>query len=588
MTMEQIKPSRWLSRLARDVRILVLLVVGCGLSSGGLLIVQASMVATVINQVFIYHQAPAHLWHYFAILLAAVGLRALLAWLREILGFYVSVRIRKALRLDLVCHAQQCGPITMARYTSGEWSSLLLENVEALHGYYAHFLPQMMIAVCLPLVILVVVFPLSWLAGLLLLVTMPLIPFFMAIVGMGAASLNQKNFEALSRMSAHFLDVLQGLTTLKLFGRARALRSNIYQVSEAYRQRTMSVLYVAFLSSGVLEFFAALSVALLATYLGLALLGHIHVGFGAHLSLYTALFILILAPEFYMPLRELNTHYHSRAQAIGAAKALIDCLNEPTQAVADQSLAEPVQHITLQAVTVQFAHRSMPALADISGKFVMGRRYGIVGSSGAGKSTLTNLLLGFLAPKQGIVYVDQVNLAQVDRTQWLSQIAWLGQQPRLPEATIRDNLLMANPQADDQQCWQALQLAGAAEFVSALPQGLATPLYEQRIGLSGGQMQRVALARMVLKEAPIWILDEPTASLDGDTLTQLMAQIEQLSRDKLVILVTHNLSALSWVDDIWVMDQGCCVQQGTFTALQRQSGLFRELLLPAMRQELEV
>ena len=574
--------------MSRDVRLLILLVVGCGLASGGLLIVQAGMIATIISKIFIDHQAPNEVWHEFGILLIAIGLRASLAWLREVLGFYASVRIRQAVRLDLVRQAQQQGPLAMARYTSGEWSSMLLEHVEALHGYYAHFLPQMMIAVCLPLVIVVVVFPLSWLVGLLLLITMPLIPFFMAIVGMGAASLNQKHFAALSRMSAHFLDVLQGLTTLKLFGRAQALRHNIYDVSEAYRQRTMSVLYVAFMSSGVLEFFAALSVALLATYLGLALLGHIHVGFGAHLSLYTALFILILAPEFYMPLRELNTHYHTRAQAIGAAKALMDCLSESSTLTTNEQLALPVQQISLQSVMIQFADRKQPALHEVSGTFLMGQRYGIVGPSGAGKSTLINTLLGFLAPSQGKICVDQIHLSQVDRTQWLSQIAWLGQQPRLPEATIRDNLLMANPQADDQQCWQALELADAAAFVHALPQGLATPLYEQRLGLSGGQLQRIALARMVLKDAPIWILDEPTASLDGEAVTQLMMQIERLSRDKLVLLVTHDLSALTWVDQIWVMDQGRRVQQGTFETLQHQSGLFCELLLPAMRQELAV
>jgi len=588
MSVASIKPARWLSHLARDVRMLILMVIGCGMASGGLLIVQASMIATIISQVGIHHQAPTYLWPYFVTLLVAIGLRALLAWLREVLGFHASVRIRKTLRLDLIHQAHQQGPIVMARYTAGEWSNLLQENIEALHGYYAHFLPQMMIAVCLPLVILVVVFPLSWLAGLLLLGTMPLIPFFMAILGMGAASLNQRHFAALSRMSAHFLDILQGLTTLKLFGRARALRHNIYQVSEDYRQRTMSVLYVAFLSSGVLEFFAALSVALLATYLGLALLGHIHLGFGAHLSLYTALFILILAPEFYMPLRELNTHYHTRAQAIGAAQALIECFSEFTKPVVDQSIVQPIEQVTLQEITVQFADRIVPAISTVSGTFVMGQRYGIVGPSGAGKSTLINLLLGYLVPSQGTLCIDNTNLTQIGTTQWLSHIAWLGQQPRLPEATIRDNLLMANPQAEDQQCWQALQLSGAAAFVQALPQGLATPLYEQRIGLSGGQMQRIALARMVMKDAPIWILDEPTASLDGDALTQIITQIEQLSRNKLVIMVTHDLSALHWMDDIWVMDQGSCVQHGTFNVLQQQSGLFRELLLPAMHQELEV
>ena len=262
--------------------------------------------------------------------LILIILRSGLAWLRQYLGFQTSARVRRQLRAMLMAHLTKVGPRGVAGESSGALASSLLEQVEAMHDFFAHYLSQMSLAVLIPIAIIAVVFPLNWVAGIILLLTAPLIPLFMALVGMGAKSANAQHFKSLARMSAHFLDVLRGLVTLKLFNQSRRQAQVIAEVADEYRKRTMSVLRIAFLSSAVLEFFSSIAIALLATYLGLSFLGHIHFGYYQHgANFFAAFFILLLAPEFYLPLRELGTHYHARAQALGAAEQIMDVLNLP-------------------------------------------------------------------------------------------------------------------------------------------------------------------------------------------------------------------------------------------------------------------
>ncbi|MCX7122231.1 MAG: ATP-binding cassette domain-containing protein, partial [Gammaproteobacteria bacterium] len=341
------------------------------------------------------------------------------------------------------------------------------------------------------------------------------------------ASVNQKNFQALSRMSAHFLDVLQGLNTLKLFNRSRAETSKIYIVSEAYRKTTMQTLRIAFLSSGVLEFFAACSVALLATYLGLSLLHDLH--FGQPIDLYSALLILLLAPEFFLPLRELSTYYHARASAIGAAEELMTLLD----------LKAPVYSVTLgeslklDQVDFTYPHSSAPVLKKYCLEVSAGEHIALIGPSGKGKSTILALLLGFLKPDSGEV----TSLPH-------SQIGWLSQNPTLFAGTLRSNLLMANPNASEPELWEALDQVFMRETVQHFPMGLDTPINEQNQGLSGGQVQRIALARLYLKTPMIFLLDEPTASLDPESATAVINSLAQHTQGKTLILVTHRLEPL--------------------------------------------
>jgi len=401
-------------------------------------------------------------------------------------------------------------------------------------------------------VILAFVFPLSWLAGVILFVTAPLIPLFMALIGMGAAQQNRRHFKALSRMSVAFLDVLQGLPTLKWFGASKPMRQKLFKVSDQYRQTTMSVLRIVFLSSAVLEFFSAIAIALLATILGLTFLHHIHIGYYGHrLTLHAALFMLILAPEFYLPLRELNTHYHARAEAIAASEQIMEvlCSDVNTNII---PVKAGIQGIEIKNLSVQFPESKIPSLHDINLKIKIGTKLAIVGPSGAGKSTLLNVLMGFVNPSAGTVHCDR------------QHITWLGQQPKLFHGSIRENLLMAKPDASDDELWAALAQAKANDFVAQLPAQLDTLLAEHNAGISGGQAQRIAAARMMLKSASIVLLDEPTANLDQANADELMRAILAFAKGKTLLLVTHQKQYADQCDVVLNLDQGRIAKQPVY------------------------
>ncbi len=510
-----------------------------GVMGALLLIIQLHILAKIIDGVFLHGLSQAMIFPSLCGLMGLIILRALLAWLKEITGFQAAATIRQHIRMQIISKIEALGPILSKQKQSGAWVSSALEQVEALQGFFAQYLPQMSLCVIVPLMIVAVVFHLNWPAGLLLLITAPLIPLFMALVGMGAASINQKNFQALSRMSAHFLDVLQGLNTLKLFGRSQAETNKIYEVSENYRKTTMQTLRIAFLSSGVLEFFAACSVALLATYLGLSLLNDLH--FGQPIDLYRALFILLLAPEFFLPLRELSTHYHARAAAVGAAEELMNLLDLPTIPPSQVQGTESANSlIHCQNLCFTYGTDSPAVLQNFSLTVQNGEHLGLIGPSGCGKSTVLHLLLGFLKPQEG----------KLSMTIAPNKIGWLSQNPTLFRGSIRDNLLMANPHANEAELWHALDQAFMRETVMQFPQGLDTPVGEQNQGLSGGQAQRIALARLYLKNPDLFLLDEPTASLDTESAAAVMQSLDQYTQGKTVILVTHRPEPLLQMDRV--------------------------------------
>ncbi len=546
-------PSRWLMRQKSIAQGWIRLSIALGVVSALLLILQLRDVARIIDAVFLHGASLAMilptLWAIMALLMG----RALLAWLKEISGFQAAAKIRQHLRMQIMAQLKALGPILSQQKRGGEWVSSALEQVEAVQGFFAQYLPQMTLCVIVPLLIMSVVFSLNWLAGLVLLITAPLIPLFMALVGMGAASINQKNFQALSRMSAHFLDVLQGLNTLKLFDRSRAETAKIYQVSEDYRKTTMQTLRVAFLSSGVLEFFSACAVALLATYLGLSLLHGIHIG--QPLDLYSALFILLLAPEFFLPLRELSTHYHARAAAVGAAEEIMGILAlappQPFSPAIEKALPTDWPcPIELNHISFAYSKTSAPIWVDYSLKINAGEHLAIIGPSGRGKSTLLHLLLGFITPTAGSILIGGTPLSAQNLKEWQSKIGWLSQQPTLFPGTIRENLLMAQPQADEAALWRVLAQAAMEDCVKTFPLGLDTLIAEQNLGLSGGQAQRIALARLYLKDPPILLLDEPTANLDPLNQELVMTSLREQSQGKTLILLTHRLETLLPTDRV--------------------------------------
>lgn len=501
-----------------------------------------------------------HLW----LLLAIIIVRAALAWAREVCGFHAGARIRQEIRMLLMRHMGALGPIQGRSSHSGGLSTVLLEQVEALQAFYALYLPQLALAVAIPAAILVFIFPISWAAGGLFLLTAPLIPLFMVLIGMGAESISQRNFQALSRLSTHFLDILQGLPTLKLLNRSQKEDAAIAQVSDDYRQNTMKVLRIAFLSTAVLELASSLAIALVAVYLGTTYLGYSNFGlYGQTLTLKHGLFILLLAPDFYFPLRELGTHYHARAEALGAARSILEILTTrpETTFTGQQQIDTTVPaHIKLHQVGFSYSKDKGPVLENINIDITAGEHVAFVGQSGSGKTTILNLILGFIQPRQGEIRVNGKPLSHLDLAVWRRSLAWLGQDPHLFQGSIATNIGLVKPGASMADIEKAAHKARVLDFSKRLSQGLDTPIGEQGWGLSRGQAQRVALARMFLKNAPIIVLDEPTAGLDTDTAQKVMQALISFADDRTMLMLTHRWEQLNNFDTIYGLEDGSLVQ----------------------------
>lgn len=592
----------WLKSQKKACGLFLKLSVWCGMLTAIAIVAQAYLIATILDGVIVGNQllafsatAPSthikasdYVVHFFA-LIGLMLLRAVLAYGRERASFEAGKRLRAHIRCAVMDKLTRLGPAFIKGKPAGSWASIVLEQVEDLQDFYARYLPQIALAGFIPVLILAVVFPINWAAGLILLFTAPLIPLFMILVGMGAADANRKNFNALARLSGHFMDRLKGLSTLKLFHRGDAELKAIEQASEEFRSRTMSVLRMAFLSSAVLEFFAAVSIAVLAVYFGFSYLGHLDWGYyglhaqlgpnaneGLPFSLFVGLFILILAPEFYQPLRDMGTHYHAKAQAIGAAEALITLLEHPEPECAGKVIIDNIETLSAENLEVLSIDGSR-LIGPLSFALKQGEHLALVGPSGAGKTSLLNTLLGFL-PYRGRLLINGIELSALDLAHWRHQLAWLGQEPQLFHGTVRDNVTLATPTMADEHIWHLLEKAHIREFVEAQPLGLAAPVGEQSSGISVGQAQRIALARALGQDANLFILDEPTASLDSMSEQLLSRTLNAAMAGKMCIMVTHRLDQLDQMDNIVVLDKGLIVQQGDFVALSSQAGLFQAML----------
>ncbi|AVI66637.1 cysteine/glutathione ABC transporter permease/ATP-binding protein CydD [Shewanella sp. WE21] len=596
----------WLKAQKKACGLFLKLSLWLGMISAVAMVAQAYIIATILDGVIIGQVIPltdnaqtisssvsidTYTPHFIA-LIALMLLRALLAYGRERASFEAGKRLRGHIRAAVMDKLTKLGPAFIKGKPAGSWASIVLEQVEDLQDFYARYLPQISLAGFIPILILAAVFPINWAAGLILLLTAPLIPMFMILVGMGAADANRKNFSALARLSGHFMDRLKGLSTLKLFHRGDAELKVIASASEEFRSRTMSVLRMAFLSSAVLEFFAAVSIAVLAVYFGFSYLGHLDFGYyGAHanissstdpdmggipFSLFTGLFILILAPEFYQPLRDMGTHYHAKAQAIGAAEALITLLEHPEPEFAGHVRINSIETLSADNLEV-FSVDGTRLLGPLSFELKEGERLALVGPSGAGKTSLLNALLGFL-PYKGHLLINGHELSALDLAHWRQHLAWLGQEPQLFHGTVRDNVALADPTLPDDTLWHLLAEANISDFVKAQPLGLDAPVGEQSSGLSVGQAQRIALARALGQQASLFVLDEPTASLDSQSEQAVSSALNRAMAGKMCIMVTHRLDQLDQMDTILVLDKGLIVQRGYFTTLSNTHGLFQTLL----------
>ncbi|MCW9009910.1 thiol reductant ABC exporter subunit CydD [Marinobacter sp.] len=545
------KVRAWLSGLARNSQRWITATVLAGVLAGLATIVQMVLLAWLIHQGVIEKTPVSELTPVFLALITVLVIRSAGQGLQTRFAARCSEQVRRDARRQLHHHWKATGPVNLADTSAASLAREWLDHVEALHGYFARFLPQMTLSVVIPLAILVLVFWLDWLAGIFLALSAPLIPLFMALVGMGAEKLNQQHFETVSRLSGQFLDKVRGLTTLQLFGQTEAASRTLEARSDQYRKITMKTLKVAFLSSAVLEFFASVAIAVLAIYIGFGLLGYIEFGPSDELTLFSGLLILLLAPEFFQPLRTLSQHYHDRAAALGAGAEILARLEQSVDNAEpirpDNSISN--QGIQISGVTLRYGEG--PVIFDnLDIRIKAGQVIALTGPSGGGKSTLLHLLAGFIQPGAGAVSV----FGEAPGNQ---PFGWLGQRGFWIQGTWAENLRLTTPDATDIAIDYALRQVGLGELVDSRADGIHSRIAEDGLGLSGGQARRLSLARIFLADYPLILLDEPTAGLDATSEVFILEALHRLSESgKTLVFSTHHQALLTLADRVLIVNDG--------------------------------
>jgi ATP-binding cassette subfamily C protein CydD len=564
--------QRWLSRQAPLAGNAIGAAAGLGVSGGLLVALQAALLVRVADGVIFRQEALGDLSLPLFLLLGALAARALLAWASERAAFTAASRVKLEVRDRLYARIQALGPVFLYGEKSGEMAETLFDGVEALGDYYARYLPQRAVAAVLPLVMLAFIYPLDWIAGVVMTVTAAAIPALMFVVAGVAQGVSNRQWRKLAQMSARFLDSVQGLGTLKLLGAARRELHVIAGLSEEYRRSSMAVMQMAFVSALILELFSTVSIAMVAISIGVRLMQ-------GSMAFQPGYFILLLAPEYYLPLRALGSYYHRRIAAISAAERIVQILHTPVPERAGGLRSLPGgEGVSVRFEGVRFGYApDRPVLEEISFEVAPGEKVALVGQSGAGKSTIVSLLLGFVRPESGCVRVNGVDLWALEHEEWLRHVIWMPQRPHLFHGTVLDNIRLGSPDASWGQVLEAARRAHADAFIRELPQGYETRLGEGGAGLSGGQLQRIALSRAFLKDAPLVILDEAAANLDSESEALLEQGIEQLVQGRSLLAVAHRLGAAQRADRVLVLHGGRIIQAGSHTALLRQPGPYRRM-----------
>ncbi len=548
-----------LNTLAISLKWIFLAVTITAILAGGLIILQSWFLSGIIDNVHLNGAGLRESLPVLHSLIIIILLRAVLIFIHEQTAAILSEKIRSGLRIALSEKILRLGPAYLDTQKSGEVTYALTGAIDTLDAYFSQFLPQLIIAAVLPAGILAVVFPLDTLSGIVLLLTAPLIPIFMILVGKTTEALTRRQYSTFSRMSAFFLDSLRGIAELKNLGRSHEHTARLDRVSESYRQATMRVLRISFLSALVLELAATLSVAVIAVEIGIRLLY-------AQIDFRQAFFLLVIAPEFYLPLRQVGARFHASRNGVSAARRIFEILDQPESDAG--GVGQPVQALFAAPFTIRFDNisftypdRTEEALSRVSFEMRSGETTALVGLNGSGKSTVAALLLRFIRPSDGTIYYNDVDIQSIPLQEWRAGIAHLDQQPVLFNDTVRENLRIANSAASNSELEAALTNARLFDVIYTLPEGLNTPIGENAFRFSGGQSQRLGLARAFLKDAPMLVLDEPTSHLDALLEADLNQTIRNLMRGRTCLVIAHRKETARQADQVVMLNNGrvtCC------------------------------
>ncbi len=540
--------DRRLLAKAGPARSFIATTVAVGVVVSVLVVVQATLIAGLLVGTFLQQRGFAAQRGALFSLAAVLALRASLMWASELMAYRAAAAVRSELRRDYLRRLVDLGPGWLATRPTGELTLGATRGLDAVDGYFARYLPQLVLACLVPVVLGARVLAADVTSAVIVACTLPLIPVFMVLIGLGTKAQMDRQWSTLSRLSHHFLDVVAGLPTLRMFGRERAQVATIRRVSTDLRRSTMRTLRIAFLSSMVLELLASLSVALIAVSIGLRLVS-------GDLSLRTGLIVLLVAPEIYLPLRRVGAAYHASVEGVTALGRVLDVIDQPLANTERRMPPRPVPAvraatIAIRGLTVRYPGRPVEALQRLDITVRPGELVAVVGPSGCGKSTLLAVLLGFVSPDAGSVRIGDVDLADLDPDEWRREIAWVGQRPHLFAGTIGANIRLGASTASDEAVRCAARAAAAEQFIEALPDGFETVVGEHGVGLSVGQRQRIAIARAYLRDAPLLLLDEPTTALDKEVEDDVVRALRELTRQRTVILTSHRPALFTGADRI--------------------------------------
>lgn len=547
-----------------------------GVILGGFIVAQAWILSRIISDAFLLDRNLGELNPNLISLGLVILGRGLAAYGRDLTSGVVSISVRKKLKEQLIAHLLNVSPVNLIRAKPGEVTTTLIQGVDRLDDYFRSYLPQLLISAILPIIVLMVVFPKDWVTGVILLVSAPMIPLFMVLIGKQAEKETTRQWKILKRLGGHFFDVIKGLGTLKIFGLSKAQRKIVRTMSDRYADATLKVLRVAFLSALTLEIFSTISTALIAVQIGVRLL------YG-NVSFQNALFMLVLAPDFYFPLRQLGAAFHSGMSGIQSADSIYEILLMPTMPSSlknmlnNKILKGKIGSIKFDQVSFSYKDSDYPSLESINFEILPDSITALVGPSGAGKSTILSLLLRFIEPAQGEIAFVGENLMEIPADLWRSHVAWVPQSPYLFNGTIQENFLIAKPTASFQEIRNAAQKAHLDDFVLSLSAKYETQIGEDGARLSSGQAQRLAIARAFLKESKILLLDEPSKHLDIESEELINDTFQQLTSNKMVLIIAHRLSTIAQSNQVVVLDKGRIIQVGQAEILREKEGFFRDI-----------